>query len=273
MTWEPRQTITTLRLTLTQPMTISRVSFRLLFLQRRLFYPTIKLGKLSLRLINIFLDTHVTLRTQIWFPIFIVLSVGNLSTMFLFLDVENVEITRKKEVASTENTLGLNHGSEAFLQVKELKLIFLNCGLPMATSIIWEATFLWVMLKRAPFLILLVTAARLVSARLMNLQEIALKLLITSREISLVPTSTFLWLTGRLGHAVLALVMTSGTWLLSWKLTWENGTIKIQSTTKSVLVTTKFIPTGSTTVTLSSIILNGSLKLLTSERTPFHHCY
>jgi hypothetical protein len=52
--------------------------------------------------------------------------------MFLLLDEENVEITRKKEVASTESTLGQNHGSEAFLLVMELRLIFLSSGLPMA---------------------------------------------------------------------------------------------------------------------------------------------
>lgn len=138
--------------------------------------------------------------------------------MFRILDVENVEITRKKEVASTESTLGLNLGSEAFLQAMELRLIFLSSGHQMAMSIISEATFLWGMSRRAPLLLLLLTAVRLVLARLMNLKDNALKLLITSREISLVLISTYLWLTGRLGHAVLALVMTSGTWLLGWKL-------------------------------------------------------
>jgi len=53
-----------------------------------------------------------------------VLSVGLLNTMFRNLDVENVEITRKKEVASTESTLGLNLGSEAFLQAMEQTDLF-----------------------------------------------------------------------------------------------------------------------------------------------------
>lgn len=144
---------------------------------------------------------------------------GLLKRMFLFLDVENVEITKQKEVVTTENTLGLNHGSEVSLKAILLKLIYLSSGLLMAMLMDSEATYPSATLKKVQLLTLLPMAVKLERARVMNLLANASKSQITLREILLAPTSTFQWLTGRLGDVVKDLVITNGTWLSGWKMT------------------------------------------------------
>ena len=146
-------------------------------------------------------------------------TVGLLKRMFLFLDVENVEITKKKEVVTTENTLGLNHGSEASLKAILLKLIYLSSGLLMAMLMDSEVIYPSAMLKKVQLLTLLLMVVKLERAKVKNLQENASKSQIILREILLAPISTFQWLTGKLGDVVKDLVITNGTWLSGWKMT------------------------------------------------------